>query len=101
MHVGIKTLVNISSQLHQHLEGKVVLIGKILNLDIPLEYFFGGNIAHSLGEVVEDHHPPNTSFLGWGELFLPPTGNKKCHSSFGSIFTRTLKDHLLWLREFA
>jgi hypothetical protein len=57
-----KTLSNISSQLHQNLDGKVVLIRKIPKLDIPLKHFFDGNIAHSLGEATKNCCPLDTSF---------------------------------------
>jgi hypothetical protein len=39
------------------LEGKVILIGDITKLDIPLEYFFDGNIAQSSSEAAKDHAP--------------------------------------------
>jgi hypothetical protein len=97
MHAGMKTLVNISSQLHQHLEGKVVLIGKILKLDIPLEYFFGRNIAHSLGEAVEDRHPLIPHFWYGVNFFLHLLEIKNVIVPLVLSSLRTLKDHLLWL----
>jgi hypothetical protein len=39
---GTETPTTFSSQLHCWLEGKKILVGEILELDIPLDYFFGG-----------------------------------------------------------
>ncbi len=39
MLVCIKALANLSNQLHQRLEGEVILIGDIPKLNIPLKYF--------------------------------------------------------------
>jgi len=52
MLVGIEIFGNLFSQLHQHLEGKAILVGNISELYTPLEYFSEGSIAESLGEVV-------------------------------------------------
>jgi hypothetical protein len=39
----VKTPSNFSSQLHQWLEGKAILIGNLLEMDTPLNYFSSGN----------------------------------------------------------
>jgi hypothetical protein len=45
-------------------------------LDTPLEYFFGGTIAHNLGEVAKNRCPLDTSFSIQGGLFPPPFGTE-------------------------
>jgi hypothetical protein len=40
-----KTPTTLFSHLHQQLEGEAILVGDILKMDIPLKYFFGGNLA--------------------------------------------------------
>jgi hypothetical protein len=41
MPVGmVKTLVTVSNQLHQQLEGEIILVDDIPKMDIPLDYFF-------------------------------------------------------------
>ncbi len=45
-------------------------------MDIPSEYFFGGNITYSVGEAAEDYRLFDTSFLVWDELFPPPIETK-------------------------
>jgi hypothetical protein len=73
------------------LEGKIIFIGKISKLDTPLEYFSDGSIVH----------PHDTSLLVWGEFFLHLLEIKNVIAPLVLSSLRTLKDHLLWLREFA
>jgi hypothetical protein len=35
----IETLANLSNQLHQRLKGEVILVGDLLEMDTPLDYF--------------------------------------------------------------
>jgi len=44
---GIETTPNLSHELHQQLEGEVIPIGDILEMDIPLEMFFDGTIPRT------------------------------------------------------
>ncbi len=83
------------------MEGKAILVGDILELDIPSKYFFSGTIAQNLSEVVEDHHPLYTSFLVWSGLFPPLTRTKTSIVPSVLFSLKTLEDHLLWLKEFA
>jgi hypothetical protein len=51
MLIGVETPGNLSSQLHQHLEGEAILVGDISELDSPSIYFFNGCITESSNEV--------------------------------------------------
>jgi hypothetical protein len=72
--------------------------GNFHRRDIKIGYsigiFVSGNIAHNSCEAIEDHHPPDTSFLLLGGFFPPPTKTKKCHSSFGYVFTEDFRGPL-------
>ncbi len=35
----IETLANLSNQLHQRLKGELILVGDLLEMDTPLDYF--------------------------------------------------------------
>ncbi len=69
--------------------------------DTPPKYVSSGNLAQSLSEVGKEHRPPGTSFSVWGGLFPPPneSENVLVLSILSSL--KSLKDHLLQLKEFA
>jgi hypothetical protein len=72
----VKPLQISLANLYQHLEGKAILVGDILELDIPFEYFFGGNITYSVGEAAKDCRLLDTSFSVWDGFFPPPIETK-------------------------
>jgi uncharacterized protein (UPF0303 family) len=70
-------------------------------MDIPLEYFSGGNLAHSSSEVYEECHLPDNSFPVHGGLFPPPSGIKRVLIPSVVSSLKSLEDHLLQLIKFA
>jgi hypothetical protein len=49
----------------------------------------------------KDRHPPNISFLVWGEFFPPLIKTKNVLTPLVLSSLKTLEDHLLWSKEFA
>jgi hypothetical protein len=85
---GIETPANISSQLHRCLKGEAIPVGDILELDIPLKYFFDGTIAHNLREVAKHYHLLIFHFQYKVDFFLHPLESKMLNNSFSFIFTK-------------
>jgi hypothetical protein len=83
------------------LEGKAILIGNLLEMDTPLNYFSSGNLVQNSSEVVEECRLPHTSFSIWGGLFHPPTKTERVLAPLVSSSLKDLKNHLLWLKEFS
>lgn len=73
MPTSIEILANLSSQLHQCLEGKAIPIGNIPNPNIPLKYFSSGTIAHSLGKAIKNHLPLIPHFHQGYTMFVHPS----------------------------
>jgi hypothetical protein len=74
--------------LHQCLEGEAILVSDISKLDTPLEYFFGGTIAHNLGEVATHCRPLILHFRYKVEFFFHLLELKMLNNSFSSIFIK-------------
>jgi hypothetical protein len=83
---GTETPANVSNQLHQCLEGEVIPVGDILELDIPLNYFFTGTIAHNLGEVAKHCCPLIFHFQYKVDFFLHPLELKMLNNIFTEDF---------------
>lgn len=74
MREGTETLATLFSQLYYHLEGEEIPIWDILELDIPLEFFFSGILPHTSKEVAKNHCPLTLPFR-YKAVFPPPYHN--------------------------
>ncbi len=71
------------------------MIGDILEMDTPLEYFFNGNLAQSLGEAAKKCHLLDTLFLIQGGFFIPPIGTIRVLVPSIVSSLKSSEDHLL------
>jgi hypothetical protein len=93
MPTSTKTLAIFFIQLHRCLEGKAILIGEILKLDIPLELFSVETLHIIDVRQLKITTPLIFHFYYWVDFFLHLPKIKNVIAPLVMSSLRTLEDH--------